>query len=61
PFDRIKEQMAIQSEVADKLICFIYQGAMNRKTDLVDIGHSSTQRLYDEYCAYLRELGGSPA
>jgi hypothetical protein len=53
PFERIRQQIEIQSPVADKLICFIYQGAMNRRTSLVSIGHPSTQRLYDEYTRYL--------
>jgi hypothetical protein len=54
PIERIRQQIEIQAPVADKLICFIYQGAMNRKTPLTNIGHASTQRLYDEYTGYVK-------
>ncbi len=54
PFERIRRQIALQAPVADKLICFIYQGVMNRKTPLVNVGHPSTQRLYDDYVRYLQ-------
>jgi hypothetical protein len=41
-------------QVAHKLVRFIYEGVMNRKTTETNIGHSSTQRLYDEYTQYLK-------
>ncbi|HOD49721.1 MAG TPA: DUF4434 domain-containing protein [Candidatus Hydrogenedentes bacterium] len=53
--ERIRQQLALQAPVADKLICYQYQGIMNRKTDLVMIGHPDTQKLYDAYLAYLEE------
>jgi hypothetical protein len=53
PIERVRQQIEIQFPLVDKLICFIYGGAMNRHTKLVNIGHSSTQTLYDEYASYL--------
>jgi hypothetical protein len=52
PIERIARQIELQSPVAEKLICFIYQGVMNRKTPLVNVGHPSTGRLYDDYARY---------
>ncbi len=53
PIERIVKQIEMQAPVADKLICYQYQGIMNRRTDLVDIGHPSTDTLYRGYVAYL--------
>jgi len=55
PIERVREQIALQSPLVDKLICFIYQGAMNRHTGLVTIGHTSSDTLYQGYVAYLNE------
>ncbi|MBN2311185.1 MAG: DUF4434 domain-containing protein [Candidatus Hydrogenedentes bacterium] len=55
PIERVRQQIDLQSPVADKLICFIYGGAMNRHTGLVDIGHSSTDTLYQGYTSLLAE------
>jgi len=57
PFERIREQIALQAPLVDKLICYQYQGIMNRHTALVDIGHAETDRLYGDYAAYLKEIG----
>jgi uncharacterized protein DUF4434 len=54
PIERIKQQMAIAAPLVEKLTCYQYQGIMNRRTDLVNIGHPSAQRLYNEYVAYLK-------
>jgi hypothetical protein len=39
--------------MADKVLCYQYQGIMNKRTDQVDIGTPGTQALYDQYRAYL--------
>jgi hypothetical protein len=55
PFERIKRQMEMQAPCVEKLICYAYAGMMNRHTKLVNIGHPSTQKLYDQYVAYVNE------
>ena len=57
PIERIVEQLRLQAPVADKVICYQYQGIMNRRTELVDIGAAGTQELYDGYRAYLDTVG----
>ncbi len=54
PIERITQQIAMQAPYAEKLICYQYQGIMNRQTDLVNIGHPSTDQLYRQYVGYLR-------
>ncbi len=58
PFERIKEQIRMQAPLVEKLICYQYQGIMNRRTDLVNIGAPGTQNLYDDYKEYLESLKG---
>ncbi len=53
PFERIRQQIEIQSPLVKKLICYQYQGIWNRKTKLVNIGHPDSQKLYDKYCEYI--------
>ena len=53
PIERIRQQIAIQAPLAEKLICYQYQGIMNRRTDLVNIGHPSADALYGDYVDYL--------
>ncbi len=55
PFERIKQQMELQAPLAEKLIFFQYQGIMNRHTDLVNIGHPGTDKLYRDYGQYREE------
>jgi hypothetical protein len=43
--------------VADKVICYQYQGIVSRRTQWVDIGADGTQELYDGYRAYLDAEG----
>ena len=54
PIERIKQQIEIQSPLVQKLITWIYQGVMNRRTDLVNVGHPSTDALYQQYVEYLK-------
>jgi hypothetical protein len=54
-FERMRQQIEMQAPLAEKLMCCSYQGIMNRRTDLVNIGHPSTDRLYSEYRQYLRK------
>ncbi len=56
PFGRIREQIRMQAPLVEKLICYQYQGIMNRRTDLVNIGAPGTQKLYDDYREYLESL-----
>jgi hypothetical protein len=58
PMERIKRQIEMQAPLVEKLICFQYQGIMNRHTDLVNIGHPGTERLYHDYVAYLKQHFG---
>jgi hypothetical protein len=51
--------VAIQEPLVEKLICYQYQGIMNRRTDLVDIGHPNSQALYDAYRAWREKKLGS--
>jgi hypothetical protein len=53
PIQRVREQIAIQSPLVEKLISYQYQGIMNRRTELVNIGHPSTGELYRGYREYL--------
>jgi len=55
PIERIARQIEIQSPHVEKLITWIYPGVMNRHTELVNIGHPSTDKLYNDYVAYLKE------
>jgi hypothetical protein len=55
PFERIQQQMELQAPLVEKLICYQYQGIMNRHTGLVDIGRQDTQQLYQDYRAYVDE------
>ena len=54
PIERVAEQIRLQAPLVDKLICYQYQGLLNRHTKLVDIGHPSSDHLYRDYLAYLR-------
>jgi len=49
PVNRVIEQIRIQAPLVDKLICYQYQGLMNRRTRLVNIGHPGVQGFYNEY------------
>lgn len=56
PIERIIYQLQTETDPADYVICYQYQGIMNRHTELVNIGHPGTQKLYDEYRKYLDRL-----
>ncbi len=55
PIERIRRQIEMQAPLVEKLICYQYQGIMNRHTELVNIGHPGTDKLYRDYVAYLNE------
>jgi len=57
PIERIREQIRLQAPEVEKVICYQYQGIMNRHTDLVNIGPPESQKLYDDYVSYLRQIG----
>ena len=54
PIERVRQQIEIQAPLVEKLICYQYQGIMNRRTPLVDIGHPDTDKLYRGYVEYLQ-------
>lgn len=56
PIERITQQIEMQAPLVEKLICYQYQGIMNRHTDLVNIGHPGTEKLYQDYAAYVQKL-----
>ena len=55
PIQRVTQQIALQAPLVEKLICYQYQGLMNRRTDLVNIGHPTADKLHHDYAAYLKE------
>ena len=55
PIERLRQQIELQAPLAKKVISYQYQGIMNRHTDLVNIGHPSTDELHRGYTAYLNE------
>ncbi len=55
PSERFIKQIEMQAPLVEKLLCYQYQGLMNRRTDLVDIGHPSVDKLHDDYVAYLKK------
>lgn len=54
PTERILKQIEMQSPLVEKLVCFQYWGVMNKHTELVNIGPPDTDRLYNDYVAYLK-------
>ncbi|MFH1007428.1 MAG: DUF4434 domain-containing protein [Candidatus Latescibacterota bacterium] len=56
PIERILYQLETETEPADYVICYQYQGIMKRHTDLANIGHPGTQKLYDDCRTYLNGL-----
>jgi len=54
PIERIVKQIQWQAPYVQKLITWIYPGIMNRRTDLINIGHASTDVLYRDYVNYLK-------
>jgi len=52
PFERIKKQVEIAEQISEKTICYQYQGIMNKKTDLVNIGRDDCNELYENYRNY---------
>jgi hypothetical protein len=53
PVDRVIQQIRLQAPLVDKLICYQYQGLMNRRTKLVNIGHASVDKFWREYKRFL--------
>jgi hypothetical protein len=51
-FERLERQLAVAAPVADKLIIYQYQGLMNRRSKLVNIGAPGCDALHDAYAAY---------
>ena len=58
PIERIRRQIEMQATLVEKLICYQYQGIMNRHTELVNIGHPGTEKLYQDYVAYVKKHFG---
>jgi hypothetical protein len=51
-FERLQRQLLAAAPVADKLIIYQYQGLMNRRTPLVNIGAPGTDELHDAYLKF---------
>ena len=51
-FERLERQMKVAAPVADKLIIYQYQGLMNKRTKLVNIGGPGCDALHDAYAAF---------
>jgi hypothetical protein len=58
PMERIQKQMELQAPFVEKLICYQYQGIMNRHTELINIGRPDTDKLYSDYTAYIKKRFG---
>jgi len=57
-FSRIRDQLQIAAQIADKIICYQYQGIMNRWSETVNIGHRDSDKRYGEYMQYRNEIIG---
>jgi hypothetical protein len=53
PVDRLIQQIRPRAPFVDKLICYQYQGLMNRRTRPVNMGHASADNFYREYKRFL--------
>ncbi|MBS0662993.1 MAG: DUF4434 domain-containing protein [Verrucomicrobia bacterium] len=51
-FSRLERQLQVASAVADKVIIYQYQGLMNRRSPLVNIGAPGAEALYRDYAQY---------
>jgi len=51
-FDRLERQLTAAAPVADKIIIYQYQGLMNRRSPLVNIGAPGTDELHDAYLKF---------
>ncbi|MBN1553306.1 MAG: DUF4434 domain-containing protein [Phycisphaerae bacterium] len=51
--DRIIHQLKVCSPPVEKVITWIYQGVMNKRTELVNIGPDTANELYYQYVEYL--------
>ncbi len=51
-FERLERQLQVAAPVADKLIIYQYQGLMNQRTPLVNIGAPGTDALHDAYTRF---------
>jgi len=48
-FERLERQLSVAAPVADKIITYQYQGLMNKRSPLVNIGAPGTDALYAGY------------
>lgn len=51
-FERLERQLQAAAPIADKLIIYQYQGLMNRRSPLVNIGAPGAEALHDAYVKY---------
>ncbi|MEO6873299.1 MAG: DUF4434 domain-containing protein [Opitutaceae bacterium] len=51
-FERLQRQLVAAAPVADKIIIYQYQGLMNRRSSLVNIGAPGTDELNDAYLKF---------
>jgi hypothetical protein len=60
-FERLQRQLAAAGPVADKIIIYQYQGLMNRRSALVNIGAPGTDELHDAYLKFRASQLASPS
>jgi hypothetical protein len=51
-FERLERQLRAAASTADKLVIYQYQGLMNKRSELVNIGAPGTEALYDAYVRF---------
>jgi hypothetical protein len=51
-FERLERQLGVAAPIADKLIIYQYQGLMNKRSPLVNIGAPSTEVLHEGYVKF---------
>ena len=61
-FERLQRQLTAAGPVADKIIIYQYQGLMNRRSALVNIGAPGTDEQHDAYLSYrTHQLAAPPS
>lgn len=51
-FERLERQLRAAAPIADKLVIYQYQGLMNRRSELVNIGAPGAEALHDAYVRF---------
>lgn len=51
-FERLERQLRVAAPIADKLVIYQYQGLMNSRSRLVNIGAPGAEALHDAYVSF---------